>query len=913
MVSPIILTKVIPPQKNPLVIRRSRLYTRLNTSDHVRLICVCAPAGYGKTSLVREWLQEADNRAAWFSIESNDNDVTQFLFYLLYALQRILPDSFQRLISAIKENENTPPGHILSALVNELTALGTPVQIVLDDYHFVDNQKIHDLIISLIDHLPETTQIVITSRSVPPFPLPRWRAKNQLLEIQSQDLLFTYSEAKEFLNDVMDLSLTANDLQVIHNKSEGWVTAIQLAALAIQAYPFKKNRRRDFLNTFTSDHRFILDYLNEEVLNQLPPNIRWFLLRTSVLERFSAQLCNDTLGINNSADVLAYLEKHNLFIISLDDSRQWYRYHSLFADMLRKTFQIEDQDEFQNLHLRSSHWFAQNGLDYEAITHALSSEKPSEVILIAENIILEMFANGTSVLCRHWLSLIPIEIIRKHPLLCLAQASSISFTDPFNYDRIEFWALQAKETDPELLELPISHPKIPYETVGKFIDVQIAWLQTSLARLRGKAPTKILHTAEAALKITSKEDFFVSSALWMAISRAYLNLGNPQKSEQAIQQALIFSEMSGNVTKILATLWTQSYIAYWQGQFTKALQIYHEAEDRFIAPAAKNGEYLSPTSSIYTFQASILRELNQLDLAEDYFRKSQSLTQFQDLSDLSLDNQIGLAWIEVYRGNENPIKELESIIPQLPSKKVNMVLLHTTKMRLFLGESRLDLINQAFHWLNGQQSTWKPMEKLENVYLEWVRALLLRKHNGEPVPDLSSELVHLEKQYQFAEKAHYLRSQVWIRVLQALIYQDTGNNKAAFRFISDALFLAEPEGYIRTVVDAGRHVIPMLKVALANHITPDYTKTLLTTLSPDMSQPSSVNATELLQPTVKQLTTREKEVLICVAEGLSNQQIAEKLVLSKGTIKKYLSSVYQKLNVHRRTQAILRAKELGFL
>ena len=910
MVGPIIITKIITPQKNPLAIRRDRLYKHLYKSDHARLIFISAPAGYGKTSLVREWLQETDKRVAWFSIESSDNDVTQFLFYLLSALHYVFPNSFLSLIGAIKENEDFPPEQVVSGLVNEVTALGRPIWIVLDDYHFIENQRIHELITALTDHLPGMAQIIITSRNAPPFPVHRWRATNQLLEINSQDLMFNYSEAEEFLNNVMGLRLSANELQIIHNKSDGWATALQLVAMAMPTFHKHENQRRDILNTISSDHPFVLEYLNEEVLRQQPSNIRWFLLRTSILERFSAQLCNAILGINNSADILAYLEKHNLFIIPLDDTHHWFRYHPLFAGLLQNALQGEDQSEIQNLHLRSSQWFAQNGAYYEAITHALASKKPSELIQIAENIMFDLIASGTSEACRHWLPLIPIEIIRKRPLLCLAQASSISFTDPFDYDRIEFWALQAKKADPEIFGEPISDPKIPYNTMGEFVDVQIAWLQTSLARLRGKSPTKILQTAEAALKLTSNEDYTVSSSLWMAISRAYLNLGKSQKAERAIQQALFFSEMSDSVSRILITLWTQTYIAYWQGQFTKALQIYKDAEERFIAPAVQNGEYLSPASSIFTFKASILRELNQLDLAKDYFRKSQSLTQYRDLSDISLDNQIGMAWINIYQGKEECITELENIIPKLPSKKQNMVLLHISKMRLYLGEHRPDLVNKAFHWLNEQHSSWKPMQNLENVYLEWVRALLLRKRHGESVPDLSSELVHLEKQYQFAKEAHYLRSQVWIRILQALIYQDIGNSTAAIQSINDALLLAEPEGFVRTFIDAGSSIIPLLKAALNNQITPRYSKHLLNSFSTANFTPLSGKTP---QPTNKHITSREKEVLLWVARGLSNQQIAEKLVLSQGTIKKYLSSVYQKLNVHRRTQAILKAKELGIL
>ena len=914
MISPVLRIKIIPPQKNPLIIQRDRLNKQIQTAAHARLIYISAPAGYGKTSLARSWIQATDNQVAWYTLEPTDNDLTQFLFYLLNALTRVMPDSFRRLIGTFQENEPLSPEQILTTLINKFAGLDKPIYLVLDDYHFIENKTIHDFMIFLLDHLPQQVQIIITSRDTAPFPLNRWRAKNQLIEINAQDLLFNYSEAEEFLNKVMNLQLTSNELRMVHDRSEGWATAIQLVALALRSTSNLDSHRSGLLNTTTRDHGFVLDYLNDEVLSQQQPEIRQFLLRTSLFDRFSPALCDHVFGIKNSEEIIDLLVAHNLFITPLDETKQWYRYHALFTELLRKTLQKELPQEINNLHLRASLWFAQNDAHYEAITHALSANDPSEVTRIAEKIILDLFAGGNPVLCRQWLSLIPIETIRQHPLLCLAQSSSISFTDPFDYDRIEFWAMCAKETDEELLSRPITHPKIAYKTVRDFVDAQIAWLQTSLARLRGKPPAEILQTAQNALELTSKDDYFISSSLWMSISRAYLNLGDPQQAEKAIRQALVFSEMTGNISNILNALWTQSYIAYWRGQFTKALQIFQDAEAKYISPGELKGEYYSPTSSLHTFRASILRELNQLDLAEEYFQKSQEITQYQGLSDLSLDNLIGLIWIDVYRGNPERIKELEELIPKLPAKKVDMVLFHVARMKLTLGEDRPDLAKEAFHWLNGMRAEWTPMQNLENTYLEWIRARLFLNDEGESLPVLENELVPLERQYYFAESARYLRSQVRIKVLQALIYEELGDFTNALQATSEALLLAKPEGYVRTFMDAGSPILPLLQAALNNQITPDYTKLLLNSFSePGHHLPLFGDTENSLLPAIKPLTPREQEVLILVAEGLSNQQIAEKLVLSQGTIKKYLSSVYQKLYVHRRTQALLRAKELGIL
>ena len=910
MVSPIIISKIILPQSNPFQIRRDRLFERLDASVNNRLVIVCAPAGYGKTSLLREWLCEKDDPITWFSIEPNDNDIVQFLTYLLSALQSAFPESFQNLINAIGEIEETPSERVLSVLINELTPLNKRIRIVLDDYHFIDNDKIHELMIFLIEHLPKTAQVIITTRIAPPFPLHRWRARNQLSEINFHDLKFNYSETVEFLINVMGLSLTPDELQTVNTRTEGWASAIQLVALATKSHTNLENHRTDFLESFSIDHHFILDYLNKEVISQQPPNIRLFLLRTSILDRLSASLCDHLFEIDNSTEIIDFLVDHNLFIVPLDDARQWYRYHSLFSELLQNMLHQERQSEMPKLHLRARDWYAQNQFYYRAISHALASGDPSEAIPVAEDFILDLFAKGKPETCRQWISLIPVEVIRSRPLLCLAQASATSVTHPFDYDLIEAWALQAIEVDPVLLDSAISHTNIPYNSVRDFVNAQIAWLNTSLARVRAKSPKYIIQKAETALSLTDRNDFFIASSLWMSISRAYMNLGEPKEAEQAIQKALSLSEMSGNATKIVDSLWTQAYLAYWQGNFQKALRIYQDVEEKYIFPAISNGVHLSPSSSIYTFHASVLRELNQLDAAKQYFIKSQNLIQLRDLSDISLDNQIGLTWIDVYQGNSSCIKELENIISQLPPKKEKMVAIHINRMRLFLREHHPDLVNKAFHWLDVQRSGWKPMQRLEDAYLLWIWALLLRKHQGNTVPDLSLEHEHLEIQYQLAEKAHYRRSQVWIRLLQSLVYQELEDFESANRLFFDTLFLAEPEGYVRTIIDAGKLVIPLLNSAISNKITPFYAKSLLHNL---MTAPDSPANEGKVIPTIKPLTPREKEVLILVAEGLSNQQIAERLVLSQGTIKKYLSSVYQKLYVHRRTQAIARAKELQIL
>src|SRR3712207_5241388 len=418
MSTPILATKLYVPPPQPRVVLRPRLIERLNEGLHRKLTLISAPAGSGKTTLVGEWVAAVERPAAWLSLDEGDNDPTRFRSYLVAALQTVAPDIGESVLGVLGSPQPPPTESLLTALLNEISTIPDDFVLVLDDYHVVDARAIDDALVFLLEHLPPRMHLVIATREDPHLPLARLRARGQLTELRASDLRFTLSEAAEFLNSVMGLGLSAEDIAALESRTEGWIAGLQLAALSMRG----REDVSGFIRAFAGDNRYIVDYLVEEVLQRQPERIRSFLLQTSILERLSGPLCDAVTGQEEGNARLEALERGNFFVVPLDDKRHWYRYHHLFAEVLYAHLMAEQPDLVATLDRKSTGWYEQNGLLSDAIRHALAAEDFERAASLVELAALEMLGSGQEDTLFGWLEALPDELVGSRPVLSVYYA-----------------------------------------------------------------------------------------------------------------------------------------------------------------------------------------------------------------------------------------------------------------------------------------------------------------------------------------------------------------------------------------------------------------------------------------------------------------------------------------------------------
>src|SRR5438874_4914579 len=433
MPTSILATKLYLPRLRPNVVSRPRLLERLNAGLHRKLTLIAAPAGFGKTTLVSEWVEGIERPTAWLSLDEGDNDPTRFLTYLVAALQTIAANIGEGVLGVLQSSQPPPSEAILTALLNEITTLPDHFVLVLDDYHVIDAKPVDIALTYLVEHLPPQMHLVIATREDPQLPLARLRAQGQLIELRAADLRFTPSEAAEFLNQVMGLNLSAQDIAALEARTEGWIAGLQLAALSMQGH----KDATGFIRSFTGSHHFVMDYLVEEVLQQQSESVQTFLLRTSILDRLCGPLC-DAVLLGHSAsgqETLEYLEQANLFIVPLDNERRWYRYHHLFADLLRQRLHQrsasspgDERDGVAELHRRASQWYEDNGLEIEAFHHAVAANDIERAERLIEGAGVPLHFRGGGAPIRDWLESLPAAVLNARPSLLLTYASALMMT-----------------------------------------------------------------------------------------------------------------------------------------------------------------------------------------------------------------------------------------------------------------------------------------------------------------------------------------------------------------------------------------------------------------------------------------------------------------------------------------------------
>ena len=900
LVSSLLLqTKLRIPRARPDLVPRHRLLERLNEALHLgrKLTLISAPAGFGKTTLLSEWAAGCGSRTrvAWVSLDKGDNDPARFWTHFITALQTIHKGVGEAARAALQSrglaNANTPPRVevLLTGLISELTVADpAPFFLVLDDFHVITDPQVNDSLASLLDNLPPQMHLVLSGRADPPWPLARLRVCGELTELRTDDLRFTPTEAAAFLNDVMGLGLSAGDIAALDARTEGWIAGLQMAALSMQG-------RQDvsrFIKAFSGSHRFILDYLVEEVLDQQPSDIQEFLLKTSILERMTAPLCDAVTGRDDSQAVLTRLEQANLFLIPLDDERNWYRYHHLFADLLRVRLEGTRPEQTLALHRQASEWYEQNGLIAEAVSHALAAGDLKRVERLVEGNALAILDHGELTTLVGWLDALPDEVVRSRPWLCVTRAWALAYAGQL--DAVEPLLQHAREA----LDRSKEH------TDTQRMTGHIAAIRAYIAYVRGDG-SGTARLAGKALEHLPEEDSMARGFAATMLSVSLRMSGDLASAEQAFVDAIVISQAAGDSHVAVTALCDLAGLQRMQGEFHRAVATCQDALQLADEHSRRSGWRLPVVGHVYGRMSQVLYEWNDLEAAVHYSTEGIKLCEQGQLTEILVDNYVYLAAalqaIGDAGGALGAIRQARKVASTLSRWYVFMVDAYEIGLRLAQG----DVVAVA-GWVEdvlGVEGQPGSRYGFKCTTLAW--ALIAQDRLDEAWEVLALPL-------EDAEAAGAMSFVIKILVLQALILQAQSKVDQALVVLERALSLAEPEGYVRTFIDEGEPMGELLRKAAARGIAVDYVGRLLAALEKDTEvkrQLGKTHPASMVEPP----SERELEVLRLLTTHLTSNDIAKALFISVNTVRSHIKSIYSKLDVHSREDAVQRAEKLDLL
>jgi len=915
MSTPILATKLyVPsPPPQPKIVLRPRLIERLNEGLHHRLTLVSAPAGFGKTTLLSEWVAGCGRPAAWLSLDEGDNDPSRFLAYLVAALQPIAAGIGEGVFGALRSSQPPPTESVLTPLLNEITAVPDDFVLVLDDYHAIDAKPVDDALAFLLEHLPPRMHLVLATREDPQLPLARLRARGQLSELRAADLRFAPSEAAEFLREVMGLDLTAEDVAALETRTEGWIAGLQLAALSMRG-------REDipgFVRAFAGDNRYVVDYLVEEVLQQQPERIRSFLLRTSILDRLSGPLCGAVTGREEGNALLEALERGNFFVVPLDDKRHWFRYHHLFADVLYAHLMQERPDQVPTLHRRASEWYEHNGSAADAIRHALAAGDFGRAADLVELAVPAMRRSRQEATLLGWLKALPDELFRSRPVLSAHYAGTLLQSGQLDgvEDRLrdaERW-LDTTADPSERPGAPSVEMVVMHEGAFRRLPASIAVYRAGIALALGDVPETVTH-ARRALDLAAEDDHFRRGAAAALLGLASWTSGDLEAAHRAYADGMAHLQKAGYVSDAVGGAIALADIRIAQGRLREAMRTY----ERALRLAEEHGEpAMRGTADMHVGMGEIHRERNDLHAATKHLLRSKEQGGHTGFPQYQYRWRVAMARIREARGDLDGALDLldEAEHLYVSDFHPNVRPIAALKARVWVAQGRL---GEALDWARERNlSTHDDLGYLrEFEHITLARVLLARYESDEEERSMLEAMGLVKRLLQAAEDGERTGKAIEILVLQALAYHVQGDIPAALVPLERALTLAEPEGYVRVFVDEGRPIAQLLSEAAAHGIVPDYAGRLLAAFETEEGKSEDVthllhtlSARSLTEP----LSQREVEVLRLISQGLSNREIGERLFLAIITVKGHNRNIFRKLQVRRRTEAVARARELGLL
>ncbi len=882
MPSPILVTKLYIPSTRTKHVNRPDLIKHLHAGLNRKLTLISAPAGFGKTTLVSAWVdalrqdpheKQHNIKFAWLSLDERDNDQTRFLVYLISALRTIEENIASGMLSNLQSPQPPPFETTLTILINEIAAIPDRIILVLDDYHLIQAQPIHDVLTYLLENQPPNIHLVVATREDPPIPLARLRAKGQLSELRANNLRFTSAEAAEFLNQVMGLKLSVEDISALETRTEGWITGLQLAAISLQG----SRDSSGFIASFTGSHRFVLEYLIEEVIRQQEPEIRQFLIQTSIFERFNAAACEAITGFSNSRAILDRLEQTNMFIISLDHDRNWYRYHQLFADYLNTEL---TNNETAELCKKASVWHEANDLVFDAVRYALASgDSDFFADVINRTLSIDtVWSGGNLAQYLSWVDAIPPDDLLSRPQLSLNAAHIYYLAG-----RFELAEKRISQTE-QILKSQSATPEVEQ------MLALAALYRGSIASVRGDTAQAIEQTNFAQERLPRENN--------LAHARAFFSLGLAYElagqSEHAAKNYLLSSDEAKSAGVLYLAIHARCAAA--QVQISQGrLHLAEQACQNAIQLA--DNQHLAPLGLAWSILGGIALERDDLAAAEKLLSDGIALSRLGGLMDDVILGLAYLARLRTYQGNTTAtfaaIQEASEIIQGFGVERVSTLApAHLARLQIYSGEWQ-----SAVRWAAEYQAIrGESAREFEDLTL--VRVLIMNG-NLENVPSLLNPL------FEQAQDKGRWRTCMEVMILFALFQRAQKDIPAAVDWLSQALGLAAPEGFIRIFLDEGPPLLELLPQA--RQAAPDLVDAILESQHVENgTKPSPMD--QLPEP----LTNQELRVLALIIAGNSNQQIAEELVISMGTAKWHVHNILQKLGVSNRSQAIARARELGF-
>lgn len=884
----------IPPLRQSHV-QRLELIQKLDKLHEHKLALIVASAGYGKTALVSEWLTHHQLKVAWFSIDTGDNDPVRFWDYLIAAIQTQYPDVGEQTLTLLHEPQPLPIETILSSLINELSALPNLLVLVLDDYHAIESTSIHEGLGFLLEHIPSQLRLIMTTRIDPPFPLARMRVRGELLELRSADLRFSPPQIDRFFTDVMGLALTPDQVTALDTRVEGWIAGLQLAGLALQG----KSDPTEFIASFAGDHHYVLDYLGDEILDRLPDAIQQFLLQTSILERLNAELCDMVTGTMQSNTILEYLDRHHFFVVALDDKRQWYRYHRLFADFLQHRLRLKHPNRLKELHQRASQWFEQNGLQAEAINHALTAqdfERAAELVQEIAELLIWRRAEHSTLL--GWLSVLPELVMQSYPRLYLYHAWVLHLTNQMSA------AKQCVEDAESILNRLVGNPEPLFAGM-------LAAVHSTLTGLHQQFP-ETLRLSRKALEQLPKEavSWRCMAAINLGVTCAYI--GEVQEAVDVLSYAMDLSQEIGSSFAIVSAFWHLSSLQTSQLSLRAAENTCRQLE----LASQMQGLQRYPTSGYAALLlGEILMERNQLEAAERYLLESAEQINPESFPIALLRAYIALSRLKSHQGDTEAAGHYWQLAEQLERMgklRGRATLLSVSRARRWLAEGNLAAVE-----------AWAAENRLgiddEFTYHREGHYLTLARFYIAGGDTRDKALYLLEHMVKRAEVAQRHGSLIRALILQSIAFAASDEQPKAIASVTRALSLAEAEQPIRVFVDEGQAIVPLLKNILdlqrkgelASPISSAYISDLLMALG--KHRPSQTISRRPSTHRADALSERELEVLTLLADGLESNEIAERLVIAVDTARKHIKNIYAKLDVHSRWEAIKAAEAYNLL
>jgi len=854
---------------------RSRLLDQLQTglTEQRKLTLVAAPAGYGKTSLITSWLNSLPEQTQhiWLSLEKSDSDPARFLSYLVTAWSRASDFEVDRFLELLVEPQLPPFQNILDEVINALARREEPALLVLDDYHIITNPIIHEMLEYFLEHQPHQAHLVITTRSDPPFPLARLRARGQMTEIRASDLRFTEEEAGRFFDQSMQLVLEEEDVQSLEMRTEGWAVGLQLAALALKNLSDPKK----FVETFRGSHRYVLDYLADEIIRQQRDELRKFLIQTSILERFNAEACEAITGLPNSKNLLAELEQANLFLISLDDDRTWYRYHHLFADFLRTEL---SKNEIESLYKKAALWHEQNDFLPEAVQYAIASGDLEFLADVIDRGLRKdtVWSGGNLALYATWLDALPQQAFQSRPALSLNASHILYLLGRF--DPAEKQIDLAEQT---LHTLP--------DTSEKEQMLALASLyHGTLAAVRGDTGQAIERITFAQKRLP--QEYHLQHARgFFSLGLAYQLSGQFALAVENYMKSSTEAQSIGVLYLAIHALGAAAEVQISQGQLTQAEQTCHQAIQ--IA----GGKQLPSLGLVESILGRIALERNDLAAADEFLQNGIALSRRGGLIDDVILGKGYLYCLHAYQGRVSDafeiIQEVNTIIQGFGMERMSiLVAAHIANLQLFTGQEE-----EAIQWAAEYQAVRARLPR-EFAELTLVR-VLLKTGDRENVPSILDALL------KRGQAQGRVRTVMEAMILMALYQHAENDLPSAVDWLSQALELAAPEGFIRIFLDDVEALLELLP--RARQAAPEFVDVILNSFQVE-SEKSPLD--QLPEP----LSEQELRVLGLIVEGKTNREIADELVISVGTAKWHVHNILQKLGVNNRSQAIARARELGF-